>query len=125
VIASGQEERMNVVALTGRLASDVEVKELGEGRMLAKFRLAVDRAGDDSAAGFFGITTWNRQAELCGRYLEKGRRVAVDGRLRAHSWEEDGKRRSSVEIVASRVEFLDAPREEGGGEVVPLAAASH
>ena len=115
---------MNVVALAGRVATEVEVKELGEERTVATFRLAVDRAGDDAGAGFFSVAAWNRQAELCARYLRKGRRVGVEGRLRVSTWEEDGKRRSSVEVVASRVEFLDAPPEGAGGEVVPFAAAT-
>jgi len=115
---------MNVVALSGRLATDVEVRQVGEERTLATFRLAVDRAGDEGGAGFFSVAAWGKQAELCGQYLHKGRRVGVEGRLRTHAWAEDGKSRSSVEVVAARVHFLDAPREETGGEVVPFAAAS-
>jgi single-strand DNA-binding protein len=102
----------------------MNVRELDGGRTLARFRLAVDRAGDDSGPGFFHVKAWDRQAELCGRYLAKGRRVAVEGRLRTHAWEEDGKRRTSVDVVAQRVEFLDARREDAGGEVVPFAAAT-
>lgn len=116
---------MNSVSLIGNLATEVELKQVGEDKKVASFLLAVDRAGRDGA-DFVGITAWDRQAELCAEYLAKGRRVAIDGRLRSHSWEEDGKRRTAVEVVARRVEFLGGPRrdEEPGGEVIPFEAAS-
>ena len=115
---------MNVVTLIGNLATDVEVKSLDTERMVASFQLAVNRAGQDGAAGFFAVSAWNKQAELCGRFLAKGSKVGVEGRLRSRSWEEQGKRRSAVEVLAHRVEFLDRRGEQPGGEVVPFAAAS-
>jgi single-strand DNA-binding protein len=114
---------MNVVTLIGNLATGVEVKSLDAERKVASFVLAVDRAGRDGEAGFFPTTAWNRQAELCGRYLDKGSRVAVEGRLHSRSWEEQGKRRTAVEVVAGRVEFLGPRREPREGEVVPFVAA--
>jgi single-strand DNA-binding protein len=100
---------MNSVVLTGNLATEVEVKELSEDRQVANFVLAVDRLGSDEA-DFFRITAWNKQAELCGRYLTKGRRVGIDGRLRSSSWEDgEGNKRSAVEVVAYHVEFLSPP----------------
>lgn len=100
---------MNSVTLIGNLASEVELKELGEDRKVASFLLAVDRPGKEESADFVRVACWNRVAESCGRHLSKGRQVAVDGRLRSHSWEEEGKRRTAVEVVASSVEFLGAP----------------
>jgi len=110
---------MNVVSLVGNLASDVELKELSAEKKVATFVLAVDRPGKDAGADFVRITTWDRQAELCAQYLVKGRQIALDGRIRSRSWEEDGKRRSAIEVVANRVQFLAsaATREE-----VPFAA---
>jgi single-strand DNA-binding protein len=113
---------MNVVTLTGNLASDVEVRELDGERRVASFLLAVDRIGQDGGADFFRVAAWNKQADACGRYLSKGSRVGVEGRLRSRSWEDEGKRRTAVEVVAHRVEFLDRS-EHVGGEVVPFAAA--
>ncbi len=61
-------------------------------------------------ADFVRISAWNKQAETCSRYLTKGRQVALDGRLRSSSWEDsDGNKRSSIEVVAHRVQFL-SPR---------------
>jgi single-strand DNA-binding protein len=116
---------MNVVALVGNLATDVDLKEVGEDRKVASFLLAVGRASKDGGADFVRISVWNRQAELCDQFLVKGRRVAVDGRLRSHTWEEpDGKRRSAVEVVAQRVQFLSSPDGNGGSEEVPFEAAT-
>ena len=107
---------MNVVTLIGRLASDVDLRELGDGRKVATFLLAVDRSGSEGKADFIRIATWNRQADLCASYLAMGKRVAIDGRLRSRSWEgADGKRRSAVEVTAGTVQFL-SPRERSSGE---------
>jgi len=98
---------VNVVMLIGNLATDVELKDVPPDRKVATFLLAVDRVGGDAPADFFPVATWNRQAESCAEFLAKGAQVALDGRLRSRSWDDaDGKRRSAIEVVASRVEFL-------------------
>lgn len=99
---------MNNVMLIGNLATDVEVKEVGEDRRVASFTLAVDRPGSEQA-DFVRVAAWNKQADACNRFLAKGKRVAVDGRLRSRSWDEDGKKRSAIEVVAASVEFLSPP----------------
>ena len=116
---------MNVVTLIGNLATDVELRELGDDRRVASFLLAVDRPGPDAKADFVRIAVWNKQAEVCGRYLAKGKRVAVDGRLRSRSWEDaDGKRRRALEVVANRVQFL-SPRDGSMPEAeVPVEEAA-
>ena len=101
---------MNAVQLIGNLATDVELKELAEGKRVVSFLLAVDRMSKDGGADFVRISVWDRQAELCNQFLHKGDRAAVEGRLRSRSWEApDGTRRSAVEVSASRVEFLTQP----------------
>ena len=104
---------MNVVNLIGNLATDVELKEVGEGKRVASFLLAVDRPSKDGGADFIRVTVWDRQAELCERFLAKGHRVAIEGRLRSRSWQQDGSRRTAVEVVAGRVEFLSRSDREG------------
>lgn len=100
---------MNNVTLIGNLATDVELKELGEEKRLATFTLAIDRPGSE-AADFVRVACWNKQADACTRFLAKGKRVAVDGRLRSRSWEDpEGKKRSAIEVVAATVEFLTPP----------------
>ena len=94
---------MNCVALIGNLATDVELKEIDAERKVASFLLAVDRPGANATtADFFRVSTWNKQAELCGQFLARGRQVAIDGKLRSRSWEDaEGKRRSAVEGIGS------------------------
>ena len=115
---------MNNVSVIGNLATDVEVRDVGE-KQVSKFLLAVDRVSKDGGADFIGVSVWERQGELCAQYLGKGRRVGIEGYLRSHSWEDDqGKRRREVEIVARRIDFLSGPREEtSDGQVVPFEPA--
>ncbi|HKD94155.1 MAG TPA: single-stranded DNA-binding protein [Gaiellaceae bacterium] len=116
---------MNVVTLIGNLATEVELREVGPEKKVASCVLAVDRANRDGGADFVRVSAWDRQAELCAEYLGEGRRIAVGGRLKSRSWDDDGKRRSALEVVAGRIEFLGGgPRhdEEEGGEVIPFEA---
>lgn len=113
---------MNNVTLIGNLATDVELKELDDEKKVANFLLAVNRQSKDGGADFVRITAWNKQAELCAQYLVKGRRVGVDGYLRSRSWEEEGKRRTAVEVHARNVQFLSPPEELA--EVVPFEPAA-
>ena len=113
---------MNVVTLIGNLATDVDVRELEGDKRVANFLLAIDRPGREEA-DFVRIAAWDKQAEACARYLVKGKRVAVDGRLRSSSWEEDGKRRSAVEVVAHSVQFLSPP-DNGAPVDVPFEGAA-
>jgi single-strand DNA-binding protein len=116
---------VNVVTLIGNLATEVELREVGPEKKVASFLLAVDRANRDGGADFVNVSAWDRQAELCAEYLGKGRRVAVDGRLKSRSWQEEGKRRSAIEVVARRIEFLGSgPRhdDEEGADVIPFEA---
>jgi single-strand DNA-binding protein len=118
---------MNTVSLIGNLASDVELREVGEDKKVASFLLAVGRGARDAGADFVGISVWDRQAELCAEYLTKGRRVGVSGYLRSRNWEEDGRRRRVVEVVGQRVDFLGGPRRDSGdegAEVIPFETAA-
>jgi single-strand DNA-binding protein len=116
---------MNSVSLVGNLATDIELKEVGEKRV-ASFLLAVGRVGRDAGADFVWVSAWDRQGELCAEYLEKGRQIAVEGRLKSRTWEQDGRRRDAIEIVARRIDFLGAPRQDAGdlAEMVPFEPAA-
>ena len=108
---------MNVVTLIGNLATGVELKEVGAGKRVASFVLAVDRPLRDGGADLVHICAWGKQAELCDRFLARGKRVALDGRLRSRSWRDtSGNTRSAVEVVANRIEFLSAPETAGEAE---------
>jgi len=116
---------MNTVSLVGNLATEVELKQVSE-KKVASFLLAVGRASREAGADFVWITAWERQAELCAEYLGKGNRVAVEGRLKSRTWEQDGRRRDAIEIVARRIDFLGGPKqdeEDALAEVVPFEPA--
>jgi single-strand DNA-binding protein len=117
---------VNVVTLIGNLATEVGLREVGPDKKVASFVVAVDRASREGGADFVSVSAWDRQAELCAEHLGKGRRIAVDGRLKSRSWEEDGKRRTAIEVVARRIEFLGGPQREAddraGAEVIPFEA---
>ncbi|MCX7821318.1 MAG: single-stranded DNA-binding protein [Brevinematales bacterium] len=103
---------INRVILVGRLASDVELKYTPSNVAVAKFRIAVGgkqkNDGNDNVS-FFSVVVWNKQAETCSKFLTKGKQVAIDGRLEQRSWVgQDGVKKSIVEIVAERIEFLGA-----------------
>jgi single-strand DNA-binding protein len=77
--------------------------------------------GRDAGADFVWISAWDRQGELCAEYLGKGRQVGVEGRLKSRTWEQDGRRRDAIEIVARRIDFLGGgPRRED--DAAPSAA---
>ena len=114
---------MNSVTLAGNLATEVDVREFGDEKKLATFLLAVDRTSKDDDTDFFRVAAWNQQAQFCADYLEKGRLIGVEGWLRYHQWEEGDEKRSRVEVVARRIEFLGPRPTESGAEVVPFEAA--
>jgi len=107
---------INQVILMGRLTRDPEQRTTSTGKTIASFSIAVDRQSKDDTADFFNVTAWEQLGDLVVKYLAKGRRVLVQGRLRQDSWEdkETGKKRTSVEIVATDVTFLDGPSDGAG-----------
>ena len=112
---------MNNVVLVGNLASDVEMREVGDGRRVASFRLAVQRRfanqQGEREADFFPIVVWGKAAEACARYLTKGKKAGVGGRLQVRSYQgQDGGKRYVTEVVAEQVEFLSPAQRESGGD---------
>jgi single-strand DNA-binding protein len=110
---------MNSVQLIGRLTTDPDLAERS-GTVVGKLRIAVQRPkrdGEDQGADYVDVTTFGRQAEVCAQYLDKGRRVAVQGRLHHSEWKaEDGSNRQKLEVVANQVDFLDSPQRDSADE---------
>lgn len=109
---------MNNVVLIGRLCDEPEVKTTSGGVAVCTFRLAVQRRFANSQgvreADFLNVVAWRQLAELCARYLSKGRKVAVEGSVQTRSYDaQDGSKRHVTEIVADSVEFLESRGVEG------------
>ena len=118
---------MNQVSLIGRLTADPECFA-GEKTMMASFRLAVQRRGEDAGAMFIDVKCFDGQAGSVADHLSKGRKVAVSGRLEQAEWvTKEGDKRSKHQVVADAVEFLDAPKgdnaEADTAELEPEPAA--
>lgn len=101
---------MNQVTLIGRLVKDPETAYTQSGLATAKFTLAVDRMKD--GADFIRITAFGKTAELCDRYLAKGRQVAVQGRIQTGSYEKDGHPVFTTDVIADRIEFIGSAKAE-------------
>ena len=100
----------NIAVLVGRLTKDPELRYIPQSETaVANFTLAVDRPiSTEKAADFIRIVAFGKTAELCEKYLSKGRLVGVTGSIRTGSYvDKDGKTAYTTEVYADRVEFLD------------------
>ena len=122
---------MNNVTLIGRLTRDPEVRYTSNTQMaVARFTIAVDRQfkrDGEPTADFIPIVAFGKTAELCERFISKGRQVAVEGRIQTGSYtNKDGNKVYTTDVVANRVEFLewgDRPQGQGMAARVDEAPA--
>ena len=108
---------MNRVFLSGNLTRDPEVRYTQTGKAFARMGIAVRRqfSKDKDAVDFFNIVAWEKTAEFCGRYLTKGSRVLLEGRLQTSSYEnKDGVKVNAVDIMIDNIEFAGAKRDSTG-----------
>jgi len=125
---------LNKVMIIGNVGTDPEMRYTANGRAVTSFPVAANRSFTTAEGErreeteWFAVVAWQKLAEQCSQYLQKGRRVYVEGRLRTRSWDTpDGQRRFRTEVIADRVIFLDratgAPLpEEGESETVEAEA---
>ncbi|MBQ9263777.1 MAG: single-stranded DNA-binding protein [Clostridia bacterium] len=120
---------MNKVFLIGNLTRDPEMRTTQSGVNLCSFTIAVNRRrGNNAEAGqpeadFFRVTAWRQLGDICGRYLAKGRKVAITGTVSASAYVgQDGQARASLEVQADDVEFL-TPKGEAGDAGAYASAA--
>jgi single-strand DNA-binding protein len=106
---------VNKVLLAGRLTRDPEMRALASGKHVTQFSVATtEYAGNGKERPeFHNVVTWDRLAEVCGRYLGKGQQVALEGRLQTRTWDDDkGLRHWKTEIVANSVEMLSGRKKK-------------
>lgn len=113
---------INRVVLTGNLTRDPDLRSTPEGLAICKLGIAVNTRRKNGSTGsweekpnYFRVTVFGRQAESCSQFLRKGRPVAVDGRLEWSSWESEGQKRESIDIIADTVQFLGGRDDAGNG----------
>ena len=118
---------MNKLTIIGNLTKNPELRSTQDGTPVCGFTVAVNRPKGkdkdrDPGADFFNVSVWRGLGEVCAKYLEKGKKVAVTGRISLRKWEKDGKNGASLEVTAEDVEFLSSKSapvdEQTGYEVV-------
>ena len=116
----------NKIILIGNLGRDPELSYTPQGTAVCKFSVATnerrrDKAGEQQdITTWFRVSAWGKQGENVSRYLTKGRKVYVEGRLHVEEWvDREGKPRQSLEVNASEVQFIDGPGG-GGVEGIPV-----
>ena len=115
---------LNRAQLIGNVTRDPEVKQIPSGQSVASFSIAtnsswMDKSGQrQEKAEFHNIVAWGKLAEICGSYVNKGKKMYVEGRIQTRDWQgEDGVKRYRTEIVAENIILLDragTPTGEGG-----------
>ncbi|RKY38173.1 MAG: single-stranded DNA-binding protein [Candidatus Omnitrophota bacterium] len=109
---------LNKVFLIGNLTRDPELRYTPGGTAVVSFGIAVNRVFRDSSGEkkeetcFVRVVAFGKQAESCNQYLTKGRLVFVEGRLQNRSWESNGHKHNTLDVIADRVQFLSRGKEE-------------
>lgn len=121
---------LNQVILMGNLTRDPELRQIPSGQSVCSFSLALNRAYKDQsgewqeATDYIDVVAWAGLGERVSQYLSKGRRCLVQGRLQSRSWEQDGQKRSKVEVLANDVTFLDSRGGGDGGDTMDQSQVS-
>lgn len=109
---------INRVNISGNLTRDPEMRHTASGMQVLSFGMAVnDRAKDANGEwvdrpNFIDCTMFGARAEAVSRYISKGSKVAIEGKLRWSQWEKDGQKRSKIEVIVDEIEFMS--RQDGG-----------
>ena len=103
---------MNHVVLTGRITKDIDLRKTPSGKSVVSFTLAVDKRKGE--ADFISCVAWNQTAEAMKRFLHKGSKIAINGKLSVRSFEKNEEKRYVTEVVADEVEFLDSKKSDDG-----------
>lgn len=119
---------MNKLLIIGNLTKNPELRSTQDGTAVCGFTVAVNRAksrnNPDPGADFFNVNAWRSLGENCAKYLAKGRKVAVVGRVSLRTWEKDGKHGASLEVTADDVEFLSTKAETTADSAPTVDAAT-
>lgn len=109
---------MNKVILIGRLTVDPEIRQTNSGKTVASYRMAVDRnvkTEGQPEADFINCTAWGKTGEFAEKYLRKGMKIAIEGRIQTGSYEKDGVKHYTTDIIVDRHEFCESKRSADSG----------
>lgn len=113
---------MNKVFLIGNLTRDPELRTTQSGTQVCSFTVAVNRRKADSngqEADYFRVTAWRQLADICGKYLTKGKKVSIVGSVSVSTYTgNDGQTRASLDVTADDVEFLSPKGEESAFDIM-------
>lgn len=122
----------NKVVLMGNLTRDPEVRTTPSGQSVANFSLAVNRTwkgadgNQQESVSYIDCVAWGRTGEVIAQYMQKGRPILVSGRLDQRSWEQDGNKRSKVEVVVEDFNFVGGGNGDfQGGSSAPAPSTSN
>lgn len=107
---------MNHVSLLGRLTKDPEVQYTGTGKAYLRFTLAVKRENNKEETDFITCVAWEKRAELIEQYFTKGQRILITGRLSVSSYEKDGEKRYSTDVLVGQIEFIEYKNDENNSK---------
>ena len=111
---------MNKCVLLGRTTKkpDVRYTQGNEPMAVARFNLAVDRKKKDGGADFISIVAFGKTAEFCQKYVDKGQKIAIEGHIQTGSYEKDGHKVYTTDVIADGIEFADSkkPADNPSGE---------
>ena len=107
---------MNKVVIIGRFTRKPELNYTNTNLAVTNFMVAIDKPGKDKGADFIRCTAFDKIAENICRYMDKGRQIAIDGRINTGSYEKDGQKINTYEIVVEKAEFIGRPEERSQSE---------
>ena len=121
---------INRVAISGNLTRDPELRQTAGGMAILGFGVAVNDRRKNQQTGewedypnFIGCSMFGARAQSVSRFLSKGSKVAIEGKLRWSQWERDGQKRSKIEVIVDEIEFMSRQQGQLGSEPVYAAAA--
>lgn len=121
----------NKVVLMGNLTRDPELRSTPSGQQVASFSLAVNRTWKNAsgeqqeAVDYIDCNVWGKPGEIINQYMTKGSGILVSGRLQQRSWEQDGQKRSKVEVVVEDFNFVGGQGQGGGGGFTQSGGSSN
>lgn len=104
---------MNKVIISGRITNDLELRTTASGKHFVAFNIAVNEgSGDNQTTHFFNVNAWEANADFLIKYMEKGRKILIEGSLKTSQYEKEGKKYTNTYILATHFDFMDSKKEE-------------